>query len=569
MSHAPLRPGWPMQRSAGDEERSSASVWRRRGFPLAIAAAAAVAAMLWLVGRETSAATIGSILLLGAGVAGGVALLRRLLFASHGIVGVARAVVEEAIGTRAPAVMMLLIAVLIPSLPLLLDPDERLAYRLQFFLSWSLSGACFLLAMVTIALTCGSVCGDIDSQRIHMTLSKPLARWQYLLGKWLGIVLLDGMLLAVIGAGIFVGAIALRRGAAIDAADRLAVDEQVFTARAAVRPVHPDGPAFESAVAAEVERVRQEDPEAFARNAAGIRRRILSERVLDWHTVTSDVVASYLFKGLDPKRIGADVIQLRLKPFADNVGVDRAEVRFAMWLNDRPVPIRNGRHEAYTLPSLMFHTIDIPVSAIGPSGELKLTIANRNLVPPGESVPTSIAFSPDKGLEILYRSGSFGWNFVRGLVVGWAKLAMLAAAALAASSWLAFPTAVLASLMVYVSAVGRAFLADAVDIYTGRDAPDATLVAMIRLRGRILLEAINTFDWWSAAKSILSLAADAFLALVPSFGAHDGVTEIATGRLLTAGSMAGSCGLLAVAYPIVLIALGWALLQRRDLIGSS
>jgi hypothetical protein len=217
----------------------------------------------------------------------------------------------------------------------------------------------------------------------------------------------------------------------------------------------------------------------------------------------------------------------------------------------------------------MFHTIDIPVSAIGPSGELKLTIANRNLVPPGESVPTSIAFSPDKGLEILYRSGSFGWNFVRGLVVGWAKLAMLAAAALAASSWLAFPTAVLASLMVYVSAVGRAFLADAVDIYTGRDAPDATLVAMIRLRGRILLEAINTFDWWSAAKSILSLAADAFLALVPSFGAHDGVTEIATGRLLTAGSMAGSCGLLAVAYPIVLIALGWALLQRRDLIGSS
>lgn len=558
-----------MQRSAGDEETSTESAWRRRGFPLAIAAAAAVAAVLWLVGRETSAATIGSILLLGAGVAGGVALLRRLLFTSHGIAGVARAVVEEAIGTRAPAVMMLLIAVLIPTLPLLLDPEERLAYRLQFFLSWSLSGACFLLAMVTIALTCGSVCGDIDSQRIHMTLSKPLARWQYLLGKWLGIVLLDGMLLAVIGAGIFVGAIALRRGAAIDAADRLAVDEQVFTARAAVRPVHPDGAAFDSAVAAEVDRVRQENPEAFARNAAGIRRRILSERVLDWHTVTSDVVASYLFKGLDPKQIGADVIQLRLKPFADNVGVDRAEVRFAMWLNDRPYPIRNGRHETYTLPSLMFHTIDIPVSMIGPSGELKLTIANRNLVPPGESVPTSIAFSPDKGLEILYRSGSFGWNYVRGLVVGWAKLAMLAAAALAASSWLAFPTAVLASLMVYVSAVGRAFLADAVDIYTGRDAPDATLVAMIRLRGRILLEAINTFDWWSAAKSILSLAADAFLAFVPSFGAHDGVTEIATGRLLTAGSMAGSCGLLAVAYPIVLIALGWALLQRRDLIGSS
>jgi hypothetical protein len=565
---APPTPAPPVS-SFIDDASPPTSGWGRDPRPFAAAACAVVAGLLWLAGRETLALTLGSILLLAAGVAVGVVVLRRLLSASHGIAGVARAVVEEAIGTRAPALLVLLIAVLIPTLPLLLDPEERLAYRLQFFLSWSLSGGCFLLAMVTIALTCGSVCGDIDSQRIHMTLAKPLARWQYLFGKWLGIVLLDAVLLAVIGAGVFAGVSALRRGAAADAADRLAVDEQVFTARAAVRPVHPDGAAFESAIAAEAERVRKEDPEAFARNADRIRRRILSERVLEWHTVTSDVVASFLFKGLDPKRIGAEVIQLRLKPFADNVGVDRAEVRFAMWLNDRPFPIRNGRHEEYTLPSLMFHTIDIPVSAISPTGELKLTIANRNLVPPGETVPTSIAFSPDKGLEVLYRSGSFGWNFVRGLVVGWAKLAMLAAAAVAASSWLAFPTALLASLMVYVAAVGRAFLADAVDIYTGRDASDATLVAMIRLRGRILFEAINTFDWWSAVKSILSLGADAFLAFVPSFGAHDGVTEIATGRLLSPAAAAGSVGILAVVYPIVLIAVGWALLQRRDLVGSS
>jgi hypothetical protein len=70
-------------------------------------------------------------------------------------------------------------------------------------------------------------------------------------------------------------------------------------------------------------------------------------------------------------------------------------------------------------------------------------------------------------------------------------------------------------------------------------------------------------------KSILSLGADAFLAFVPSFGAHDGVTEIATGRLLSPAAAAGSVGILAVVYPIVLIAVGWALLQRRDLVGSS
>jgi len=57
---------------------------------------------------------------------------------------------------------------------------------------------------------------------------------------------------------------------------------------------------------------------------------------------------------------------------------------------------------------------------------------------PGESHPTTISFIPGKGMEVLYRVGGFGSNFVRGLAVMWAKLAMLAAAAVAAAAWLGF-----------------------------------------------------------------------------------------------------------------------------------
>jgi hypothetical protein len=413
------------------------------------------------------------------------------------------------------------------------------------------------------------VCGDIDSQRIHMTLSKPVERWQYLLGKWLGIVLLDGVLLAIIGAGILLGARALGRLPTVDAADRRAVDEQVFTARSSVQPEHPEAAAFEAAIAAQVEQIRKDEPAAFAADPAAVRRRIRAERVLEWHTITADVVSSFVFTGLDRERIGADVIQLRLKPFADNVGIDRAEVRFALWLNGRPYPTREGRHEEFVLPSLMFHTIDLPVTAIDAAGTLRVTITNRNLVPPGETQPTSIAFSPGKGLEILYRSGGFTGNFIRGLLVGWAKLAMLAAAALAAASRLAFPTAVLASLMVYVSAVAKGFLADAIDIYTGTDGANATLATMVRLRTGLLLDRINRFEWWEAAKTLTSWAADGFLALVPSFGVHDGITEVATGHLLPVTQALGSAGILGVAYPVALVALGWALLERRDLVNVS
>jgi hypothetical protein len=123
--------------------------------------------------------------------------------------------------------------------------------------------------------------------------------------------------------------------------------------------------------------------------------------------------------------------------------------------------------------------------------------------------------------------------------------------------------------MVYVSAVAKGFLANAIDIYTGTDGGQATLASMVRLRAGLLLERINRFEWWEATKTLTSWAAEGFLALVPSFGAHDGITEIATGRLLPVAQAFGSAGILGIAYPLALVALGWALLERRDLVNVS
>jgi hypothetical protein len=315
--------------------------------------------------------------------------------------------------------------------------------------------------------------------------------------------------------------------------------------------------------------MKKDDPSSFAADPDGARKRIRSRQLLEWHTIQADVVSSYLFTGLGRARAESQVVQLRMKPFANNVGIDRADVRFALWLNERPFPMRDGKHEEFTFASGSFHTITLPTSAIADDGTLLVTIANRNLVPPGETAATSISFSPGKGLEVLCRVGGFEGNFLRGLALAWAKLAMLAAAALAAASWLTFPVAVLTGLMVYVAASAQAFLADAIDIYTGLDAADASFTAMIRLRSSLLFERLNKLEWWDAVKTLLSYFGDAFLSLVPSFGAHDGVTQVATGRLISWGDAGWGLLVLAVAYPIVLLALGWLLLERRDLVNVS
>ncbi len=542
---------------------------RRRLWPLLLAALVAIAALLWWSGRPVAATAVAGGAALAGGFVLGVSVLRAVLSPGNSVVGVARTVVEEAVGTRVPLVLLVLAATGLPALPLVLDPTERLEYRMQFFLNWGLSGTGFLLALVTLVLACGSVCGDIDTQRIHMTLAKPIQRWQYLLGKWLGIVLLDLVLVALAGIGIYAFTQALRQSPELDRADRRAVEHEVLAARSSARPEHPQREEFEKALAAAAEQMKKDDPSSFAADPDGARKRIRSRQLLEWHTIQPDVVSSYLFTGLGRARAESQVVQLRMKPFANNVSIDRADVRFALWLNERPFPMRDGKHEEFTFASGSFHTITLPTSAIADDGTLLVTIANRNLVPPGETAATSISFSPGKGLEVLCRVGGFEGNFLRGLALAWAKLAMLAAAALAAASWLTFPVAVLTGLMVYVAASAQAFLADAIDIYTGLDAADASFTAMIRLRSSLLFERLNKLELWDAVKTLLSYFGDAFLSLVPSFGAHDGVTQVATGRLISWGDAGWGLLVLAVAYPIVLLALGWLLLERRDLVNVS
>ena len=532
-------------------------------------AALALAAGLWATGRPASAIAVAGAVALAVGFVVGVAVLRQLLSGSHPVVGVARAIVEEAIGSRLSILLVMMVVVTLPILPLLLDPQERLAYRLQFLLTWSLSGASVLLAVITIALSCGSVCGDIESRRIHMTLSKPIHRSEYLLGKWLGVILLDAMLVGLVGIGVYAGVLALAKTPAADAADRLAVQEQVLTARVVARPVHPSGADFDRSVDATIEEIRNSDPALFDRSPERARKRIAAQKVHAWHTVTADVVSSYLFTGLDKQAIRAPVVQLRLEPFADNSSIARADVRFALWLNERPFPIRGGEHAAYTFSTGLTHTIDLPTEAIADDGTLRVTIANQNLVMPGEERPTSISFTPGEGLEVMYRAGSFGANFVRGLLVMWAKLVLLAAAALAAAAWLGFPTALLASLMVYVTAAASGFFADAIDIYTGLDRKNDTLMDMLRLRLSLIVERIVKVEWWELIKTFGAYCADAFLAVIPSFGTQDAIAQLATGRLVPLAEVASGLLFLAVAYPLALLALGWVLLERRDLVSSA
>ena len=71
--------------------------------------------------------------------------------------------------------------------------------RVQMFLDWSLRSSRLILGFLTIFVACGTLAWELKYRQAFITLVKPIPRWQFLVGKWVGVGLLNVILLACVG----------------------------------------------------------------------------------------------------------------------------------------------------------------------------------------------------------------------------------------------------------------------------------------------------------------------------------------------------------------------------------
>jgi hypothetical protein len=89
---------------------------------------------------------------------------------------------------------------------------------------------------VVILVSARIVSRDIDDRTIFLVAVKPMARWQYLLGRWLGMVALITVLLGIAACASYFTSAQMRTRPAVSALDRQAVEMEIFTARDSIRP---------------------------------------------------------------------------------------------------------------------------------------------------------------------------------------------------------------------------------------------------------------------------------------------------------------------------------------------
>src|SRR5512141_1532770 len=133
--------------------------------------------------------------------------------------------------------LFLVVAVLllgsVVALPLLIKDDGTARGFTQILLTYTLSTIAALLGLSTLWLACGTLARDIEDCQIQMVAVKPIARWQIWLGKWLGLVSINAVLLAASGACVY--GLMLYRATRLPADQQAVLRNEILVARGSAK----------------------------------------------------------------------------------------------------------------------------------------------------------------------------------------------------------------------------------------------------------------------------------------------------------------------------------------------
>ncbi len=514
------------------------------------------------IGSVSAAIAVGGVYGMAVGFYLGLQLIRLLLSGGHPVFGVARTLIDEAIRMKAPLVFLVALMLFVPVLPFAMDSDETLKYRVQTFLSWSMIVVSLLLSLMTVFLAVGTITSEIGRRQIFLTMTKPVGRLHYLAGKFLGIAMLNVLLVAVCGGAIYVFTMMLSQQPARSAVDRRAVDEQILVARAGVSPIPPDQSNLAAQFNQRLTALRLADPSTYGNPGAPVE--ILDPKIVDqiqqqilaeWYSIGPRNANTFVFAGLEPAKRYDRYVQLRIQPKAGRSTEDD-RVFLNLRVNDRPFPV----------PPLVegtYHVIDIPTELIE-DGRIQATFSNPVRPDTGQEQPT-LTFNQKDGIEVLYRVGSFEGNLLRSLGILWLRLAFLTMLGLAAGTFLGFPVACLAVLLVYFAAAGSGYVAESLDQYSSF--PKDTLPLWDRIIGvpAMIIEKVSEGEVWDGVKIIIRLVGTAFTAVIPEFGKYSTGDDLTHGRVIPLRLLGGAALWIGCVSTGVAGVIAYLIFRKREL----
>jgi hypothetical protein len=460
------------------------------------------------------------------------------------ILAIARLTWKSAFRYRLFWVMAALLAAAVVGLPLVLKEDrirngvtegggtaEGLA---QILLTYTLSAITVLLGIATLWLSCGTLARDVEDCQMQLVCTKPIARWQIWLGKWLGILALNAMLLALSGAAVYM--LLQWRAQRLPAAQQAKLRSEIFVARAAAKEKPADITARAKELAA-AWRTNHPDVDLSLEDSQLLSNQLLAQARSEVEEVPYLYRKSWQINlsSLSPRE-RSQPMQLRVKFHVADLN-PAATYRIIWWIGPPGSP--NPQVLDEILPPDSFQEIDVR-PLLDANGILTVVCGNYN--------NTSLFFPMEDGFEVLYRESTFGVNFVRGLAVVLCWLALLSAVGLASASFLSFPVAAFCSLAVLLVGLSAGILSEVQE--------EKSIFGYSQEQPGALRKIVDevTVPVFSAMLKVVNL--------VQSFSPVD---DLSTGHSITWGQLARAVGQIVLLMGGIFGLAGILLFNRREL----
>jgi len=358
---------------------------------------------------------------------------------------------KAALRFRLFLVIAVLLLAAVVGLPLIVKDDGTAQGFTQILLTYTLSAITGLLGLSTLWLSCGTLARDIEECQIQVVATKPIARWQIWLGKWLGIVTLNAALLAISGACVF--CLLQWRAAHLPAAEQTILREQVLVARGSARPPNPAAEIDAQTKQVLQERLKSSPELAGSADLPEVEKQIREQIKAGYQLVPPGYPRYWQVDlGSQKDSLRGRPLQLRIK-FNSATG-GKSGTFTGLWQAGDPQKMERWQSEPMSLSPDTFHEFQIPGNLLDDKGVLTIAFLNVN--------NTSLLFPIEDGVEVLFPEGGFALNFARGLGIIFYWMALMAAIGLMAASFLSFPVATFFSMAVLAVVLSSGTLAETV-----------------------------------------------------------------------------------------------------------
>jgi hypothetical protein len=356
---------------------------------------------------------------------------------------------KAALRFRLFTVIAALLVLAVVGLPLIVKDDGTAAGFAQIILTYTLSAVTLLLGISTLWLSCGTLARDIEECQIQVIATKPIARWQIWLGKWLGIASLNAVLLAL--AGLCIYGLLQWRASKLPAAEQTDLRQQVLIARGAAKEKN-----YDADIDAETEQVLQNRLKTHPLSESDmleVRKEIREQVKSDFQLVPpSNIRVWKIDLGFAKNYLKDKPLQLRVK--FNTASYNPSGTFVGMWQIGDPNTPNFVQLAPMSLSADTFHEFRIPANLYDANGVLTIMFYNVN--------GTSLLFPLEDGMEVLYPETGFTVNFIRALGIIFCWLVLLSALGLMAASFLSFPVAAFFSFAMLIVALCSNTIAETV-----------------------------------------------------------------------------------------------------------